>query len=76
LFTVPDGIGDLQNLEVLALWDNPIGIYSRELLRLDQLKHLDLLNNPINDSVQRALREGLPKCKFYFSYPCNCEVGW
>ncbi len=76
IFTIPDVIGDLQELEILAMWDNPIGIYSHELLRLNNLKHLDFLNNPINESVQRALQEGLPNCQMHFSFPCQCEVGW
>ena len=74
--TIPDRISELQELEILALWDNPIFKYSRELIEMPQLKHLDFSNNFMSESVQSALREGLPHCKLYFPMPCQCEVDW
>jgi Leucine-rich repeat (LRR) protein len=74
--SIPDQISELHELEILALWDNPIFKYSRELIEMPQLKHLDFSNNFMSESVQNALREGLPHCKLYFPMPCQCEVDW
>ena len=73
--TIPDQISQLEKLEILALWDNPITYYAEGLSEMQRLKVLDVLNNAMSRETQERLKTSLPNCKIIMSPPCACMDG-
>jgi hypothetical protein len=49
-----------------------IGYYPGSLMRMENLRLVDLLNNEMNAYEQERLHELLPKTELILSPPCNC----
>ncbi|EMM78569.1 leucine rich repeat protein [Leptospira santarosai str. 2000030832] len=66
LTTLPEEIGNLQNLQTLNLNNNQLTTLPKEIGKLQKLKWLDLSGNPSLIDQEEKIRKLLPNVNLYF----------
>lgn len=70
--TLPACIGYFSELIMLDMWDNPIVSLPDELVRLENVRTIDLRGILFSPTFQDTWRTKMPWVKWYFDAPCNC----
>ncbi|WP_173647339.1 leucine-rich repeat domain-containing protein, partial [Leptospira interrogans] len=66
LTTLPEGIGQLKNLQTLDLDSNQLTTLPQEIGQLQNLQELFLNNNQLSSQEKKRIQKLIPKCQIYF----------
>lgn len=70
--SLPACIGFLSELTFLDIWDNPIAELPDDLLKLQNLKAVDMRSIMLSPGFQSKWQERMPQVTWYFDAPCHC----
>jgi Leucine rich repeat len=71
--TIPECIGELENLIVFDIWFNPIEDLPESMTKLRNLRSLDLSGISFNKTQQKKWSEMLSWVKIEFEAACDCN---
>jgi Leucine-rich repeat (LRR) protein len=68
LNSIPESIGELQNLEKLDFWRNNLSTLPTSIAKLKKLESLNLIENNFSLEEREKIQKLLPKCDVKFEY--------